>query len=160
MYKESLHYWLSFAWFSQVIFICFIGVRILTLSLTTRIFLFLNDLNTSQLNFKSPFWFLQTFWMWTFTDSLCSCGFKYEVQPIPSDQTGPQRDPPAWLWNEDSVCGAGEPTLQTGDPEVRTVEVLCASDLRFEVPDAFRSFSFSQPALKTDKTEKENHIMT
>ena len=59
-------------------------------------------------------------------DQLFFSGLSSEVQPLPSETSGPELQQPAGSRSETSVWVSGESRLQTGDSEVRHhVLVVC-----------------------------------
>ena len=60
----------------------------------------------------------QIYLLWTLRESLWSCGFSSEVQPLPSDRAGPKSKLPERFSSEASLCWTGESKLSTGDSEL------------------------------------------
>ena len=80
------------------------------------------------------FFFIQIEGLQFVRDQLCFSGLSSEVQPLPSDRAGPERQRAAGFRSEAAVCWTGESRLQTEDSEVSSLTLCycCKSHMSFE----------------------------
>ena len=91
----------------------------------------------------------QIYWLWTLRESLWSRGLSSEVQPLPSERAGPERQRAAGFRSEASLCWTGESKLSPGDSEVSScvsVSIYKIQNRSFKFPSVhlFSEFAWAQ----------------